>query len=427
MLLRFLALCDLHLGEDTSILSFPHGRQHLWTVLRSQFGSGKEFEVEELLLLGDIPDRTLSSTSQMITHTNAFIQTLGSAANIKKGIYVPGNHDHTLWRDYYKRCYGKEYGSIKQLTGDLVVKQGERCDEKDSATELLFIFFGYPAGSSWRAIQKEKNFDFAIANPLYATRFNGRTYVFTHGTHFRKDVTLPEWIKKVAGYLELDKAFGKIKLESGGDVTKAKDLEDLEKIVSPFVDSLWPSSKNNPTSRSDQFWYLLTTLSSKFGNKREAPEESSLFSYSKLSKECPSRIKQLTSNDKFDDSIERWRKYFLPHMLGYLKKNELPLDNVTFVYGDTHDGGWGELPLDRGGHIRIYNCGGWVVHNKQDHPACHIFAVDENGEEYILDISYKNVKVEEDFLLELAAQDAENRQENTSRVLRFLLKLLPIG
>ena len=42
---------------------------------------------------------------------------------------------------------------------------------------------------------------------------------------------------------------------------------------------------------------------------------------------------------------------------------------------------------------RIYNCGGRVMHNdKNYHPACHIFAVDEEGDEYLLDVSHKGVK-----------------------------------
>lgn len=90
MQLEFLAISDTHLGEETSILSFPHGRQHLWRVLRPPFGSDEfdkdnkeKLEVEEMILLGDIPDRTLSSTSQIITHTNNFIGTLGSLAGLR--------------------------------------------------------------------------------------------------------------------------------------------------------------------------------------------------------------------------------------------------------------------------------------------------------------------------------------------------------
>jgi len=172
---------------------------------------------------------------------------LGSAATIKKGIYVPGNHDHTLWTNYHRLRHGKDnsYG-ITGPTGDLLVQQGKRCDENDSATELLTIFFGYPAGSAWRKIQEERGFDFAIANPLYVTQINERTYVFTHGTHFRKDVTLPKWIKRVFDYLQLDKLLGNIELESDCDVTEADSLESFEQIVAPFVDACGPVQRTTP-------------------------------------------------------------------------------------------------------------------------------------------------------------------------------------
>ena len=52
MRLKLLAISDTHLGEDTSLLSFPHGRQHAWKTLRKYFGKGNRFEVEELILLG---------------------------------------------------------------------------------------------------------------------------------------------------------------------------------------------------------------------------------------------------------------------------------------------------------------------------------------------------------------------------------------
>lgn len=428
-LLKMLAISDTHLGEETSLLCFPHGRQHLWKTMHEVFDYpyDERILVEKLILLGDIPDRTLSSTSQIITHTNAFIQMIGSAADVRKGVYIPGNHDHTIFTDYLRRRRGKknQYG-ITGIEGDPLVEKGRRASDHESEMELLSLFFGYPAGSSWREIHQKKTFDFVIANPLYATKINDRTYVFTHGTHFRRDVASPEWIKKVADYLELDEAFGDIEIKSDCDLTKANSIESLEKIVAPFVDSLWPSSKNNPTSRSDQLWYLLTTLSYKFDKKRGIPQESRLFSWSELIGTAQKRIARLTGNNKpKHDSLKRWREYFLPHMLEQLDKNKLLGDEVTFVYGDTHDGGWGELPLETGGMIRIYNCGGWVVHNKKDHPACHLFAVGEDGEEYILDVSYKEVNVEGKSLLQLAARDAENRQRNTSRILRFLLKMLP--
>ena len=141
------------------------------------------------------------------------------------------------------------------------------------------------------------------------------------------------------------------------------------------------------------------------------------------------RIKRLTTpnGNAEDKSIERWKKYFRGHMIEYLKRKNILNDNkgdIVFVYGDTHDGGWGEQQLDSERNIRIYNTGGWVVNNPQDHPVCHIFAVDNNCDEYLLDVSYKGVKVGNETLLKLAARDNENHNRNTSRVLRFFTRIM---
>jgi hypothetical protein len=103
-------------------------------------------------------------------------------------------------------------------------------------------------------------------------------------------------------------------------------------------------------------------------------------------------------------------KSFLYHVSEYLKAENFlhHNENFTFVYGDIHDGGWGDIKYN-GHNIRIYNCGAWVTHSKNYHPACHIFIVNEEGEEYLFDVSFKDVQVGEDSLLELAAIDAENR------------------
>ncbi len=436
MRLKLIAISDTHLGEDTSLLSFPRGRQHLWKILRTFFGEGqnkKRFDIEEAILLGDTTDRALSSTSQIITNTNAFVQMLGGVADIRRGVFVPGNHEHTLWTNYHQRRdgNGKHY-SVTKHSGELIIKKGERCDKNGSAEELLTIFFGYPSGSSWQTIRNEKKFEFAIANPVYVRQINGQTYVFTHGTHFRRDVAAPEIIKKIADYIELDELLGHIEIDSDCDISKAKNLEGLEKEAARFVDSLWPSSKNNPTSQSDQLWYLLTTLGGKLKDKehrRPSYPSSRLYKWSDLKKTDEKRIRRLTttSGKAKHRSIQQWEKYFRGHMMNYLKRKHLIQDskgNIVFVYGDTHDGGWGQQKLDSGQRIRIYNTGGWVVHNPQDHPACHIFVIDDNGREYLLDVSYKGVQIGDEMLLDLAARDNENHHRNTSRMLRFFTQIL---
>jgi hypothetical protein len=157
--LKLLAISDTHLGEETSLLSFPRGIQHVWTTLADDpdfwrpvfpdfvpdFEGGKKVEVEELVLVGDIPDRTLSSTSQISAHTHAFAMMLGSALDIEKAVYVPGNHDHTLWTSLAEanRSSGDGSSGITNPGGELLVEGGVCSDE--AAEEILSILFAYPS------------------------------------------------------------------------------------------------------------------------------------------------------------------------------------------------------------------------------------------------------------------------------------------
>ncbi len=427
MNLKFLAISDTHLGEDTSLLCFNRGRQELWRVLREVFGQGKRFDVDEVILMGDIADRTLSSSAQIITQTNAFVRMLGSTANIGKCVYIPGNHDHTLWTDYIKRRYGLEH-KVTKPDGELIVKvtEGNVVGNLTDAKDLLSIFFGYEFGSSWRGILKrDDEFIFSIANPIYAREFNNRSYVFTHGTHFRFDVSTPKWLKKIADHSMLDSLLAGYDIDVDDyDIRDAETIEQLEDAVHEFVDTLWPSPRNNPNPQADRLWFFLTAISGKLSRKRNVPDESKLFKWEALDKVSKKRVKRLVANNKFKDkSLEYWEMYFKKQMYYYLKKHSIPTNNLTFVYGDTHKGGWGEQNTN-GKNIRFYNTGGWVTHNSNEHPACHIFAVDEEGQEYLLDVSMKGVTLFGDPLLEIASKDAESRYSFLGKTVSKILDLL---
>jgi hypothetical protein len=418
MKLKFLVVSDTHVGESTSLLCFPQGRQRLWETLNSLLGPS--VEVEDLILLGDIPDRTLSSTSQITTHTNELMRTLGSAIDVKHVVYVPGNHDHTIWTAYQNEVHGQTSGSTG-LSGEDIVKAGAAVSDKPAVRDILSIFFGYPSGSAWRSVVNRKKLDVTIANPVYAQPFNGRTYLFAHGTHFRVDVSLPTWLKRTADLLGIDELLGGLEIEPGKSPADAKSLQEMESFVAPFVDTLWPSSGDNPTSRSDQLWYVLTAISGKFGHKRPAPATSGIFPSDKLTATPSHQVRRLLHAEGGDGSLERAQQHFLPLARKATAQAGLPRP-MTFVYGDTHSGGFADLPGDE---MRVYNTGAWVVHNKEDHPPCHIFAVDTAGQEYLLDVSFKEVSVGRKMLLDVAAQDAEHRKDRVSRLLRFALNHLP--
>ncbi len=108
--------------------------------------------------------------------------------------------------------------------------------------------------------------------------------------------------------------------------------------------------------------------------------------------------------------------------MNYLQQNQLNKDQFTFVYGDTHDGGWTEFILPGNEKVRSFNCGAWVAHNAQDHPDCNAFALDDSGMEHMLDVTFKDVTVMERPILDVAASESEHRRDKISRLTRFFLE-----
>lgn len=427
MRLKFLAISDTHLGEKTSLLSYPQGQRHVANTIREHLGGGGRVAVDTLVLMGDIPERSHATPPVMLESTHGFMETLAGAVDFDKVVYTPGNHDHVLWTGYCRgRCGGDASYCITAPDGDAIVESGVRLSEDDGAGELLSIVFEHPSGALWRGIS-ERGVGITFANPLYAERFGGRTFVFTHGTHFRKEVVSPLWMKKIGALLTANGFLGDLEIKAEGDVREAKDILDLERIVAPFIDGMLPPSDNNPASDLDRAGYLLAVLSARFGMKRQSPDETRLFSRAELPNVPSERIPHHTPEGEIEDiPLRLFRDHFLPHMLDHLTNHGLPTDDITFVFGDTHDGGWGEW--ESGGvNLRAYNTGGWVTYDLEDHPTCYLFAADETGEEYLLDVSFKEVNLDENLLLKAVSQNANDRRENAGRALGDLLEWMRSG
>lgn len=428
MRLKFLAISDTHLGEKTSLLSYPQGQRHVANTIRDHLGDGGTVAVDTLVLMGDIPERSHATPPVMLESTHGFMRALAGAVDFGKVVYMPGNHDHVLWTGYCKRrCGGDASYCITAPGGDVIAEKGVRVTEDDGADELLSIVFEHPSGSLWHGMS-ERGVGITFANPLYAERFGGRTYVFTHGTHFRKEVVSPLWMKKIGALLTANGFLGDLEIKAEGDVREARDVLDLERVVAPFIDGMLPPSDNNPAADLDRAGYLLAVLSARFGLKRQSPDESRLFSHAELPGVPHDRIPQHTPDGEVEDiPLRLFRDHFLPHMLAHLREHGYPADEITFVFGDTHDGGWGEWETDGGGSLRAYNTGGWVTYDLEDHPTCYLFAVDEAGEEYLLDVSFKEVNLDENLLLKAVSQNANDRRENAGRAFGDLLEWMRTG
>jgi hypothetical protein len=410
----------MHLGEGTSLLTFPQGRQRLLKALKDKFGGQK---IEELILVGDAADTALASISQVITHTSVFINTLLSSLDIDKVVYIPGNHDHSVWTDYINTRYGENGDHHSNSpSGDLIYENGtiiyppgdNNC--KKACEDLLTIFFEYDFGPAWELIKSNNKYKFVIANPIYAVEQSGRTYVFTHGTHFKSVLTDYKYLIWFIDHTGLDERIAKIEFELYPNLSRASDLNDLEKRVAPFVDSLYISSKTHPTKRSDQLWYLYTVVTSHFDAHRIIPDDADN-DYPTFE---PPNFNNLVRDTK---SIDLMFEYFFDHLKNYLGSDGINMgtQNITLVYGDTHDGGFVELN-ESGSNIRIYNLGSWVARHKSSHPPCHVFAVDHTGKESMLDISFNEVSILGKPIMKLAAADFENRYRPIGWFARWLLE-----
>jgi hypothetical protein len=211
--------------------------------------------------------------------------------------------------------------------------------------------------------------------------------------------------------------------------------------VYPFIDTLWPSAGNNPLTKADEIWVLRRHLRLGVQGKRPSPEETARIAWNEL-KNYPQRVKPLCGDpsapgypDLSHGNLQRLQDLVLRHMLKFVNaevRDLATMDGLTLVYGDTHEGGFAELalnlntlqmvapnapqPAGKKIDMHIVNTGAWLVETSDRHPACHLFAVDDSGNEYLLDVSYDGIKIGADTVLELAELQLDQRLKRVGGV-----------
>ncbi len=424
MAIPLLAISDTHLGEPTSVLEFPEGRARLAEALGKLLSDhSDDGTVDEVVLVGDIPDRTLASHAQIQHSTRAFIDVLTSTLKPKRIVYVPGNHDHTIWSRLVDSTGSLAHPQTKCTDADgwLLVKAGEYpFDDLDApgtgnreGRKRLISLLVDP--------ERVCPFDFVVANPVYARTLPGRSgsFVFAHGTHFRPDVAAPKGLLDLLTKTLIDEILVQHPVESvAGELVKQTTLAALEAAVTPFVDTLWPSAEATENSKADRLWYILSVLSRKFLHKRQLAEHGDAACFLREAAQWKHRIHQLPPDR---GSLKRFRRVFLPQLRKFLVESHLPDNPMTFIYGDTHEGGWAHIP---GENITAYNTGAWVVHGRQHHPPCHIFVVPQSGEEFLFDVSFeKECLSTGESLLRHAENDVEARKQRVEAAMPALAKV----
>jgi len=423
MSVEILAISDTHLGDPASLLNYDGERRALFSALQ-QFTGGTEPEpaaVDTVVLMGDIPDRCLANSAAIQRDTTAFMKMLLKAVRVTgKVVYLLGNHDHTLWRDLLRRQTPRKKYDIS------LPREPIPLDPANPAHQpLAKIFFNYPVGSLCRAPSGKPEaatlpVPFQVGNYFYHTKVGKRSYLFSHGQHWRSDVTHDGWMKLLE---RVDRLAIGHDIIAPDDPFAAADLKDLERRTYQFLDSLWSNDQDENMSPKAFEWLLLSNLTSIFESGRSGPRKHTLFQHdgqklAAVSGATSRRVKGFRVEGDDDGPTQRLRKYVGRTFRQSGELMQIPLDDdLTLVYGDTHDSGYGMIEHIRDPQLtmRVYNTGAWVTHKHEYQPPGFVFAVKDGGE-WMIEVAHDPASLEQ------AARDAQHLWDSISRPQRFLLE-----
>jgi UDP-2,3-diacylglucosamine pyrophosphatase LpxH len=92
---RVVVVSDTHFGDPFDVLTSSRAIEALTDRIES-LGA-----IDELVLLGDVFDFWKSPFGEAIARSRDFMSALFMLENVKRIVYLPGNHDHHVFRQYY--------------------------------------------------------------------------------------------------------------------------------------------------------------------------------------------------------------------------------------------------------------------------------------------------------------------------------------
>ena len=350
--LRYLCISDTHLGEIASLLNHKEGLDCFDEFMSQTIAPNG---VKKIILLGDITDAVLASDTEFGPSTQNFIRILHKhLVDDGKIVFLFGNHDLRIFRDYI--CGGA--GLSKYFVHGLGAE-------------------GNPDVGKIKKIVCPNDIDvpFEVANPFYIEQTDKKVYLFHHGHHLRCDIHTLWWQFQQWNELSL------IKKVTGNDIEfgrpspkKAETLRDFENSTYPFVTTFWWNEQNMSEPPEERFWRWIHKITK----------------YIKSPKSVDAGCRPLSHKDLGDikkRDVELICKKYLPALIESDLTNVPNNKSITFVYGDTHDGGIKDKTVsDR--KVRIVNTGGWVTYNEKRHPRCLVFTVDNAEREKVYECGF---------------------------------------
>jgi len=300
---KIVVMSDTHFGDKLQELDDPRLVERLMEVLQSRG------DVSELILLGDIVDLWMKTTVPALREAKCFIDSLSQLSNVKKVLYIPGNHDHQMFLDAFR------------LEVDVRVMQGDLSIPKfmpaRSYGDTILTGLAHP----------KSRVHFPMTYPFVTREVHGRDVVFTHGHHLDFYATTHGWARTFwLGRRIIKKR------------RKRATLHDIEMANIPFCGamSVWPWVPEL-VDEGLRYYHIINFFGRLFrsDNLLESPLRDSLI------KENYEEIRQL-----------------LPQ-LGHPHPG-------CFIYGHTHRPGMGKLPET---DVIVANTGSWTKQEDEDVPS----------------------------------------------------------
>lgn len=291
---KIVVISDTHFGDKSQLLDDLHLVDRFVEVLA---GLGP---IDELILLGDIVDLWMSTVVPSMEAARVFIDRLSQLDNVKKFLYVPGNHDHQMFMDAFR------------LELDVRIMQG------DLSVPAFLPARSYGDSLLTGIVHPKTRTHFPLIYPYVSRNVNGSKVILAHGHHLDFYATHEGWDRQ----FWLGRHIMKKK--------KAKStLYDIEMANIPFCGamSVWPWVPEL-VDEGVRYYHLFNFFEKLFRSDKllESPLRDSLI------------------KDNYDEI-----KMLLPQLE--------PGEPACFVYGHTHRPGIGKFP-DTG--MIVVNSGSWT-------------------------------------------------------------------
>ena len=291
---KIVAISDTHFGDDSELLSDTS------LVDRFMEALADRGPISELILLGDILDLWMKTTVPALKHARYFIDSLSQLPNVRKIVYIPGNHDHQMFIDAFRLEL-----DVRIMQGDLSIP---KFMPARSYGDTILSGVAHP----------KTKVHFSMVYPYIVRKVHEQDVIFTHGHHLDFYAPSNGWARSFWLGRHIMK-----------QMRKKSTLHDIEMadIVFCGAMSVWPWVPEL-VDEGLRYYHIINFVGRLFRSENllESPLRDSLI------KENYLEIEQLLPQLDY------------PHP-------------ACFIYGHTHRPGIGRLP---GTATTVANTGSWT-------------------------------------------------------------------